>query len=358
MQELLCRTDGRIEPILAQPQTRSGLAAILDSIRLLASADQAFVIRRDGLRGPTMVVEGSTPEDRLPGALQAIALPYDGDSRWIEGRASGAGVTGLLVGLPDYDDSARHAALLLTFGGDVTPTRTAIDRILPAISAIIESHLVQAADCRRAERRQLAAMAALQQSECGVVVVRADHRIVLCNDAAEAILAADSGLSLQADTLRPANYHDTLRFNTAIDCIADQARSKGAGRASGVVMLLPRPKQKRPLIAVITPVCSRDAGDAAAIIYLLSPDQSLARGLGPICASHGLSQVETRLAIHLVSGFTITEAAADMRIKPATARSYLKQIFAKTNTHRQVDLVQLLGRYLRAVRGDFDFCAG
>ncbi len=97
------------------------------------------------------------------------------------------------------------------------------------------------------------------------------------------------------------------------------------------------------------------AHGAAAIVYVLQPSQGPARGLDALCQLHGLSRVESRLISHLIGGLTITEAAVEMRIKVETARAYLKQIFAKTGMHRQTDLVTLMTRYLRAIRGDFDF---
>jgi DNA-binding CsgD family transcriptional regulator len=138
------------------------------------------------------------------------------------------------------------------------------------------------------------------------------------------------------------------------------------------MLLLERPGPNRPLIAVIAPVdhaivedrLSGSADDvgteqdkAAAIIRLMRPEISVTRGMEPICQLHGLSPVETQLVACLAQGLTLSEAATQMRIKPDTARTYLKQVFAKTDTHRQADLLQLLLRYQRAVSGDVAFDA-
>lgn len=55
-----------------------------------------------------------------------------------------------------------------------------------------------------------------------------------------------------------------------------------------------------------------------------------------------LSKAELRLAIALLSGKTIKQAASLLHISDNTARSHLKAIFVKTNTHRQSELVQVL----------------
>jgi DNA-binding CsgD family transcriptional regulator len=44
----------------------------------------------------------------------------------------------------------------------------------------------------------------------------------------------------------------------------------------------------------------------------------------------------------LAIGKSLQEAAEAMRIKDQTARSYLKQIFLKTDTKRQAELVRLM----------------
>ena len=58
-----------------------------------------------------------------------------------------------------------------------------------------------------------------------------------------------------------------------------------------------------------------------------------------------------------MAGQTLTEAAGEMRVKVETARAYLKQVFGKTGMHRQTDLVAMMARSSRALRGDFEFLA-
>jgi DNA-binding CsgD family transcriptional regulator/PAS domain-containing protein len=333
--------------------------AVLKSIKQLASADRAVIVRRDAWTSASTVVGRCTVGDvPIPSALDPLTLPPPGESRWLNADTALSKTVVLAVGLSSPEEARAQTALLLFFENGVRPLRTATENIVPAIRTLAEAHLALAAQLHAAERQQRAAMAALQQNECGVVVLGADRSILLCNDAAEALLAGHNGLTMQGGTLRPNSYHDALRFHTAIDCVVGQAQQDRTGRGEAIVMLLPRPDTARALIAVITPAPADHDEEAVAIIYLLTPDRSAIRGAAPICAALALSQVETRLVTHLVEGFSISDAAAEMRIKPATARGYLKSVFAKTGTRRQVDLINLLLRYLRAVRGDFDFQAG
>ena len=61
-----------------------------------------------------------------------------------------------------------------------------------------------------------------------------------------------------------------------------------------------------------------------------------------------LTPAEARLALHLVAGETLRSAAVKLSITYETARSQLKNIFKKTGTRRQAELVILI---LTAVPG-------
>jgi DNA-binding CsgD family transcriptional regulator len=56
----------------------------------------------------------------------------------------------------------------------------------------------------------------------------------------------------------------------------------------------------------------------------------------------GLTPAEARLALHLVAGETLRAAAVKLSISYETARSCLKNIFRKTETCRQIELVLVI----------------
>jgi DNA-binding CsgD family transcriptional regulator len=59
-----------------------------------------------------------------------------------------------------------------------------------------------------------------------------------------------------------------------------------------------------------------------------------------------LSPAQARLAISLVSGQSVQQAAGALGIAESTARQYLKLIFQKTGWRRQVDIVRVVGQAL------------
>ena len=58
----------------------------------------------------------------------------------------------------------------------------------------------------------------------------------------------------------------------------------------------------------------------------------------------GLTGAEARLAARLATGEALEQAADTLGISRETARTQLKRIFLKTDTHRQGELVALLGK--------------
>jgi DNA-binding CsgD family transcriptional regulator len=61
-----------------------------------------------------------------------------------------------------------------------------------------------------------------------------------------------------------------------------------------------------------------------------------------LAAQFGLTAAESRLAVKLAEGRTIAEVAKVAGITMATARTHLRNIFAKTATSRQSELALLL----------------
>jgi DNA-binding CsgD family transcriptional regulator len=58
----------------------------------------------------------------------------------------------------------------------------------------------------------------------------------------------------------------------------------------------------------------------------------------------GLSPAQARMSSLIVTGHSIASAARELHVSENTARSHLKQIFQKTDTHSQMELVHLHGR--------------
>jgi DNA-binding CsgD family transcriptional regulator len=63
-----------------------------------------------------------------------------------------------------------------------------------------------------------------------------------------------------------------------------------------------------------------------------------------------LTPAEARLLAQLVSGACLAEAALNLGIAEATARTYRNHVFTKTGVSRRADLIVLVGRLLPPIR--------
>jgi DNA-binding CsgD family transcriptional regulator/ferritin-like metal-binding protein YciE len=66
----------------------------------------------------------------------------------------------------------------------------------------------------------------------------------------------------------------------------------------------------------------------------------------------GLTPTEARVALAVVEGLSTPEVAEGLKLHPATVRTHLYSVFAKTGVHRQSELARLLFRLLPALRRD------
>ncbi len=58
-----------------------------------------------------------------------------------------------------------------------------------------------------------------------------------------------------------------------------------------------------------------------------------------------LSPAQARVSVLIVTGHSLADAALKLHVSENTARSHLKQVFQKTNTHGQMELVHLHARH-------------
>ncbi|MGD1024600.1 MAG: helix-turn-helix transcriptional regulator [Candidatus Sulfotelmatobacter sp.] len=82
---------------------------------------------------------------------------------------------------------------------------------------------------------------------------------------------------------------------------------------------------------------SPDSQNRAALLTTRGQEAGPAVDEMVLCKLYGLTRAEAGLAAHLLQGKSIEEAAAELVISHHTARTHLKRIFMKTDTHRQVE---------------------
>lgn len=204
------------------------------------------------------------------------------------------------------------------------------------------------------QQRASALEAVLDRTAIGVILIARSGQIVFANETADEILAKADGLGRVGQYLRATHLADGVHLHAAFSHAMAGIEQEGGAASLRAPMLAFRRQRGHPLVASILagahlPI---EANDVAAIMYVVDPNIDTEAALSPLCRLYGLSQVETSLVCHLASGETLAGAARAIHVKEQTARGYLKAIFIKTGTKRQLDLiVMMLSSLLRMKRG-------
>lgn len=241
-----------------------------------------------------------------------------------------------------------HSRLLISvFFDNLTAERRAEAEEIYARRAPFAIGYFRLWQLNRSRSREVTALrTALDLTEMAILLVDRTSKLKFGNRAAHEMLTAEGGLRLHKNGLRATHLRDSVRLQMAIEhVIAANSEGTGAGEQNRRAPLLSLERENAPpLIVSVLPVETRasEPSDVAAIIYALDPARDVESTLKPVCQIYRLSPVETRLTCILSTGASLAEAAKKMRVKEMTARSYLKQIFIKTNTHRQGELMQLM----------------
>jgi DNA-binding CsgD family transcriptional regulator len=183
----------------------------------------------------------------------------------------------------------------------------------------------------------------LNRNPAAIVLLDERGQVVYANQAAEDFHRAEDGVSLSGNGLVLARRQDNDRLQKLIALavceIAGGLAAEGAMRAL-------RPSGKRPYSILVSPVSRQypalSALRPAACIVITDPCGQRPPDTRLLKESFDLTEAESRLAVLLGSGESLRAASASLNISYGTARTRLAEIFRKTDTHRQGELIKLL----------------
>lgn len=185
----------------------------------------------------------------------------------------------------------------------------------------------------------------------GFGVVLADSRgdVVFANAFARALSNESEGFSLQG-RLRAATPELTRALQTHVAKVtAAASRSEDVMRG----MALPRLDGGGEILLMI---CTLSGGEGdsesspLAAIFISDTGRRRAPPEHMLASLFGLTPAEAQVAHGLVSGQRSADIARYLNISQTTVAFHLRNLFEKTGTHRQVDLVALILSTLAAVR--------
>ena len=191
-----------------------------------------------------------------------------------------------------------------------------------------------------------ASQSALHRCGYATVLLSESGALVAMNGRARLFL-------LEADGIGAAQYGLVAILSaetTQLQRLVHQAIATGLGQgtAPARVMGISRPSARRAYQLFIAPlrIHARWPGVAqpAAIVFITDPDDESNGAADLIARLVGFTRAETRLALVLMRGVGLKEAAETLCLSHSTARAQLKKLFDKTQTRRLSELVRLLLR--------------
>jgi DNA-binding CsgD family transcriptional regulator len=191
-----------------------------------------------------------------------------------------------------------------------------------------------------------AALSALDLLKIGVAIATMDSRLLHMNQAAEEILSARDGLEIASNGILQLSAEGRpLPVRSMLD--QNEAPQMCQGRDE-ITSSVHRPSGKQPLTVVVRPTSSllgwHDAETPAVLIFILDPERPVGAPQADLHQLYGLTSAESTLAICLMEGKTLNECSELLGIRRSTVRMHLRNLFSKTGTQRQSELVGLLFR--------------
>jgi DNA-binding CsgD family transcriptional regulator len=178
----------------------------------------------------------------------------------------------------------------------------------------------------------------------GVVLLDREGKVLWTNREATTILARADGLSIRNKFLSAASATENSELQRLIRLAV--ATSEGRAALSGDPLCVSRPSLERPLALLVAPIKLEHsfAGRPAVVVFVSDPEREPEGVPQMLKRLYALTPREAALAALLLRGLDLREAAAQLDISMNTARTHLRLIFEKTDTHRQGELVYLLLR--------------
>lgn len=258
----------------------------------------------------------------------------------------------LILPLVDEND---HVPLLLVANtpiardGRLIRTRDAHGpRHLIQLYRALAQYVVRASNLTR----QLSTVqAALDTLATAIFVVARDRTVLYANSAAEKLTRRGDGLRLSLGRLCAENPEDDRRLNAEVFAAAAYGvAGNGAAVAAhnlGGALRLTRGGREAALVALVVPApasyrLSRAFDQPAAIVFVNAQAQEQTDTVSEplLMRLYGLTRAEARLCAALLDGSSLEAISERFALTVHTLKSQLKQVFAKTDTARQAELIR------------------
>ncbi|HKH99178.1 MAG TPA: helix-turn-helix transcriptional regulator [Candidatus Sulfotelmatobacter sp.] len=204
-----------------------------------------------------------------------------------------------------------------------------------------DDNLLPNVDSAAAPRDVLVALTyGLELVRHGAMLVASSGHPRIANLTVWTILKKNDGIALGRTGLVADRASDTRLLQKLLQ---DAMFSPESGEPKESPITLERRVSRSSLIVRVVPgpglECWQVPEQRTALLRLYDRDMGLVVDEKALISLYGLTRGEAALATKVVQGKSIEDAATELFISTHTARTHLKRIFMKTDTHRQPELV-------------------
>ena len=172
----------------------------------------------------------------------------------------------------------------------------------------------------------------------GLVIVGESGRVLMTNQTADQMFTARDGLTLREGRLHAASAADRERLWAALDEVMVHGRE--------ATVSLPRPSGTPPLTILAVPIETPDkmgSGELeVAVLFIHDPLDSPPLMPADLHVMFGLTPGQAELAALLSRGHSLDEISEQLGLTLNTVRTRVKQVFERTGTSRQAELIRRL----------------
>jgi DNA-binding CsgD family transcriptional regulator len=189
------------------------------------------------------------------------------------------------------------------------------------------------------KQRQVANSNLLNRLPVGLILFDNCGLAIFVNRAAETLIGSSNGFSLDAaGRCLTGNVTESRALRQLISHAIELKQSNAIS--------LHRKNSDRPLSAIVVSLQNQPLpfihATATAALFICNPELPLNLDDKLLRQCYDLSPAEAKLATALLQGQTPGDYAQMRGISSNTVKTQLKQVLAKTGTHRQAELIQLL----------------
>lgn len=182
----------------------------------------------------------------------------------------------------------------------------------------------------------------LRHTQYGALITTDVGRVVFANAIAEQVLAKREVLEVRAKELHALKLLQQTALRKLIEITG---RGDVNGDRVGGSLALKNDANGRTFAVHLLPIGGEDHSElhsASVLILIVDPDLDPLPQEETMRQLYGLTKTEASVAVRVTRGEGLKAVAQSLCVSLSTVRIHLQQVFEKTGTHRQAELVRQL----------------